>query len=75
MLASSLNEAGFQSLSWHLYGQSDHPVLNGLECHARYDDTPELPHLLVVEATGIAPPETSDLGAELDDYDRDTAVD
>jgi predicted SAM-dependent methyltransferase len=57
MLASALHAAGFAHVAFHRYGESDRPELRGLERHETWNDTPELPHVLVVEATGRARPE------------------
>lgn len=71
MLEEALRRAGFAQLVWRSYGESDHPELCGLERHERSPDTPELPHVLVVEASGRAEEgERVDLG----DYFRDLRV-
>jgi predicted SAM-dependent methyltransferase len=57
MLSSTLRAAGFAQWTFHAYGESDRPELKGLERHETWTDTPELPHVLVVEATGRARPE------------------
>jgi hypothetical protein len=36
------------------YGESEVPELRGLERHETYHDSPSLPHVLVVEASGLA---------------------
>jgi len=57
MLASALKSAGFARVSFGRYGESDVPELNGLERHETWVDTPELPHVLIVEASGAGMPE------------------
>src|SRR6516162_5278384 len=57
MLASTLRAAGFARSKFHAYGESDLPELRGLERHETWNDTPELPHVIVVEAFGRARPE------------------
>jgi predicted SAM-dependent methyltransferase len=57
-LAASLKAAGFAELVVCRYGQSTRAELQGIEEHEPYHDTPELPHVLVVEAGGIAEPQT-----------------
>lgn len=50
MLTTALETCGFIDLSWHVYGESERPVFQGLERHETYGDVPELPHVLIVEA-------------------------
>jgi predicted SAM-dependent methyltransferase len=57
MLAATLRAAGFARVAFHAYGESDRPELRGLERHETWNDTPELPHVIVVEASGRARPE------------------
>lgn len=49
LLERALIAAGFTDLSWHAYGESDDPRFERLEQHETYPDTPDLPHVLVVE--------------------------
>ena len=56
MLVAALRSAGFAQTVFRPYGESDRPELRGLERHETWEDTPELPHVLIVEATGTAPP-------------------
>ena len=51
-LRSMLKLAGFADVVQHPYGASDHEDLRGLEKHETYHDTPELPHIVIVEASG-----------------------
>ncbi|HWZ85668.1 MAG TPA: methyltransferase domain-containing protein [Thermoanaerobaculia bacterium] len=55
-LESALRAAGFAGAAFFKYGESDDPGLRGLERHETWEDTPELPHVLVVEASGVARP-------------------
>jgi predicted SAM-dependent methyltransferase len=55
-LESALKAAGFGTVRFHLYGQSDVPELSGIERHETWQDTPEMPHVLIAEASGEAPP-------------------
>jgi predicted SAM-dependent methyltransferase len=57
MLAATLRAAGFARVDFHAYGESERPELRGLERHETWNDTPELPHVIVVEASGRARPE------------------
>jgi hypothetical protein len=56
-LESGLRAAGFARAAFFRYGESDEPELRGLERHQTWEDAPELPHVLVVEASGEARPE------------------
>ena len=51
MLTETLQRAGFTRWEWCTYGRSRHAELHALEQHEASPDTPELPHVLVVEAT------------------------
>jgi|GEM_PF-660204 len=49
LLDRALTAAGFTDLSWHAWGSSDDPRFQGLEQHETCPDSPDLPHVLVVE--------------------------
>jgi len=51
-LRETLMSAGFGEIEYVSYGQSRHGELQNLEKHETYHDVPELPHILVVEASG-----------------------
>ena len=51
LLGRALEACGFTDLSWQRYGQSERAVFRGLERHETYDDSEELPHVLIVEAS------------------------
>ena len=55
-LESVLAAAGFVRADRCSYGRSERPELAGLERHETWEDTPDLPHVLVVEAWGAAAP-------------------
>ncbi len=55
MLGRTLEACGFKDLTWHRYGESERKLLRGLERHDTYEDNPELPHVLIVEAVKGAP--------------------
>jgi predicted SAM-dependent methyltransferase len=57
MLSAALRSSGFETVRFQRYGESDEPVLRGLERHETWEDTPELPHVLIAEASGIARPQ------------------
>ena len=52
MLAAALHSAGFARVVPCRYGESGVPELTGLERHETWIDTPDLPHVLIVEASG-----------------------
>jgi predicted SAM-dependent methyltransferase len=52
MLSAALRSVGFATLRYCRYGESAVPFLSNLERHEKSHDVPELPHVLVVEATG-----------------------
>ena len=49
-LELALRGTGFRDLSWHRYGDSDSEAFRDLERHETYDDSEDLPHVLIVEA-------------------------
>lgn len=51
-LEAALKAAGFATIGFHAYGRSDIPELSGIERHETWQDTPELPHVLIAEASG-----------------------
>ena len=55
------------------YGQSGVPELNGLERHETWQDSPEMPHVLIAEASGRAEPAALPT-AEIDEYRRDVGI-
>ncbi|MDQ5871290.1 MAG: hypothetical protein M3547_03685 [Acidobacteriota bacterium] len=54
VLFAALRTAGFSEMTLHGYGESDRPELTGLERHERSGDAPDLPHVLIVQASGRA---------------------
>lgn len=50
LLEAALGATGFEAIRWCEYGRSELPEFQGLERHERYEDSPELPHVLIVEA-------------------------
>jgi polyisoprenoid-binding protein YceI len=55
LLGEALAACGFEEITWCRHGESPRPFLRGLERHATFDDTAELPHVLVVEARRGSP--------------------
>jgi predicted SAM-dependent methyltransferase len=55
-LESALAASGFARVDRRKYGESERSELAGLERHETWVDTPDLPHVLIVEAFGAAPP-------------------
>ena len=55
LLGDALTACGFRDLVWCRYGESERAVFRGLEHHDTYEDRPDLPHVLIVEAEkGVA---------------------
>src|SRR5450631_3412201 len=54
MLAAVLRANGFASVQFQRYGESDVPELRGLERHETWKDTPDMPHVIIAEASGRA---------------------
>jgi predicted SAM-dependent methyltransferase len=52
-LAAALKTAGFAAVTFRNYGQSDTTELSGLERHETWEDTVDLPHVLIAEASGL----------------------
>ena len=50
ILARALEACGFVDLKWCRYGESDLEAFAGIERHETYEDEPDLPHVLIVEA-------------------------
>jgi hypothetical protein len=50
LLGDALTACGFRDLVWCRYGESERSVFRGLEHHDTYEDRPDLPHVLIVEA-------------------------
>ncbi|HXM78954.1 MAG TPA: hypothetical protein VOA00_06965 [Thermoanaerobaculia bacterium] len=55
-LAAVLRASGFDSVRFERYGESEVSELRGLERHQTWEDTPELPHVIIAEAFGRAVP-------------------
>jgi predicted SAM-dependent methyltransferase len=73
-LTALLQNAGFETVRALRYGESDVPALAGLERHEQYVDTPDLPHVLVVEASGRRVVGTVRGEAQIAEYNRDVAT-
>jgi predicted SAM-dependent methyltransferase len=72
-LVAALGDAGFARWDFCRYGQSAAPELSGLERHETWEDTSDLPHVLIVEASGRTA--SSPFSPEdRDAYRRDTGV-
>jgi len=67
-LDAMLRDVGFAEMTWCRYGESSHDALRGIEKHETWVDTPELPHVLVVEASGVGKKGTSLSDDLLRDY-------
>ena len=56
MLARVLRAVGFERVKFQPYGESDQPEMRGLERHEKFQDSPDLPHVLIAEASGEGDP-------------------
>lgn len=70
-LSETLRAAGFGEITPRRYGESDHADLRALEHHEKYRDSPELPHVIIVEAKpGGKAAKSSTLQTAIADYDQ-----
>ena len=67
-LTATLRKAGFATVERCSYGGSNHEVLRGMEKHETWQDTPEFPHVLVIEASGVVAVEDDTLEREIGEY-------
>ncbi|HUP48462.1 MAG TPA: methyltransferase domain-containing protein [Thermoanaerobaculia bacterium] len=67
-LTETLHQAGFAEIVSCRYGESTHEELRGIERHEQYTDTPELPHIIIVEASGSRSMPSQLLTGPLADY-------
>src|SRR5262245_11816611 len=65
-LVAALSSAGFSGITFHRYGESARPDLANLERHETWQDSVDLPHVLIAQASGRAdrPPFPEELLAE-----------
>lgn len=49
-LGRALGACGFDGIHWCRYGESGRPEFAGLERHETYDDSDDLPHVIIAEA-------------------------
>lgn len=73
-LAALLRNSGFAEVRQLAYAHSDIAELRGLEHHQQYPDSPDLPHVVVVEAQGRATPIAIEGAEMIAEYERDVAV-
>ena len=59
------------SFAW---GESDTPALRAIARHERYPDSPALPHMVIVEASGRRTSPPPPPHPMIDEYRRDIAV-
>jgi len=50
LLGEALEACGFAAIRWCRHGESELPVFRGIERHETYEDVPDLPHVIIVEA-------------------------
>jgi predicted SAM-dependent methyltransferase len=55
MLGEALAACGFEPVRWCRYGVSELPVFQGIERHETYVDEPDLPHVIIAEASKATP--------------------
>lgn len=67
-LTAALHAAGFDEIRACAYGESEDPVLAGMERHPRDADGDGLPHVIVVEACGRRPRPARPLEEWLPEY-------
>lgn len=53
VLTETLHDAGFLNVKPCRYRESEHEELRGVERHEQYLDAPDLPHVIIVEASGV----------------------
>jgi predicted SAM-dependent methyltransferase len=68
-LTATLNAAGFDTVRAHRYGESDDANLRGLERHEVSLDSAQLPHVIVVEASGRRESSDAKIAEGVEDYD------
>ena len=62
MLGEALAATGFEPVRWCRYGESELRVFQGIERHETYADLPDLPHVIIAEASkGTPQPERLEL--------------
>jgi predicted SAM-dependent methyltransferase len=66
-LSAALRDAGFAEVRVCRYGESEHAQLHNLERHEKSIETPELPHVIILEASGSRS-RTDHLKAISEDY-------
>jgi predicted SAM-dependent methyltransferase len=75
MMRELLQRAGFSDVTFCRYHESQHEELRGIEGHTPYPDTPEIPHVLIAEATGIRTlGNDPEIDREIAEYERDLAA-
>lgn len=73
-LTGLLREAGFAAVEPCLRGESRHAELRRLERHEIYEDSPELPHILILEARGRSEAAEPFDAKGFEEYRRDTEM-
>jgi len=73
-LEDLLHRAGFETVRRFGYGESETPALRGIERHEQYPDVPELPHMVIVEASGRRAEPLGTPHPMLEEYRRDIVV-
>ena len=55
LLERAVEATGFTDLAWPRRGESRHEIFRGIERHETWEDSEELPHILIVEGRKGAP--------------------
>lgn len=73
-LTEVLIEGGFGDVIACDYGRSHHEALQGLERHEKYVDTPDVPHIIVLEASGRSESRSARLADPRADYESAVGI-
>jgi len=73
-LSEVLIEGGFGVVESCVYGESRYPALRKLERHEKYVDSPETPHIIVVEASDRSDSLSAALPAPRSDYESAVGI-
>src|SRR5260221_1243385 len=56
ILTAVVQATGYADVRYFPYGESNLEALKGVEQHETYEDRPDLPHVLIAQATGVSAP-------------------
>lgn len=63
LLEEALAATGFEPVRWCRYGESELELFQGIERHETFIDVPELPHVIIAEASRGSEPDRDRLAA------------